>query len=94
MSTASGFSPAHAAVNAVQTQQLDLLKSFEDIRHVFAKTGAKRETEAQHSFRFEQINAVTCGQAKDTQSHLTSHSDMRADLGTLTCPWAEATDGQ
>jgi len=39
------------AANAVQTCALDLLKSFEDIRHVITKTGAESETEAQSSFQ-------------------------------------------
>jgi hypothetical protein len=40
-----------AAANAVQTCALDLLKTFEDIQHVFAKTGAESETEARSSFK-------------------------------------------
>jgi len=39
------------AANSVQTCALDLLKTFEDIRHVFAKTGAESETEVQSSFQ-------------------------------------------
>jgi len=39
------------AANAVQMRSLDLLKTFEDIRHVFAKTGAESETEARYSFQ-------------------------------------------
>lgn len=81
-------------MNAVQTRALDLLKSFEDIQRVFAKTGANREIEAHHSFQFEQSNAVTCGgQAKDTQLQHTCHSNTRADLGTHTRPWAGAMGG-
>jgi len=37
--------------NSVQTRSLDLLKTFEDIQHVFAKTGAESETEARSSFQ-------------------------------------------
>jgi len=40
-----------AAANVVQTRALDLLKTFEDIRHVFSSTGSKPETEAQSSFQ-------------------------------------------
>jgi len=39
------------AANAVQTCALDLLKTLEDIQHVFAKTGAESETEARSSFK-------------------------------------------
>ena len=82
-------------MNAVLTRALDQLKSFEDIQHVFAKTGAKRETKAQHSFPYEQSNVVTCiSQAKDTQLQLNDRSNMRADLGKLTCTWAGATGGR
>lgn len=40
-----------AAANAVQTCALDLLKTLEDIRRVFAKHGAESETYAQSSFQ-------------------------------------------
>jgi len=39
------------AANAFEPRSLDLHKTFEDIQHVIAKTGAENETEAQSSFQ-------------------------------------------
>jgi len=48
----------NTAVNAVHTRALEMIKSFEDIRHVFAKTGAERETEVWPSLQVDRYKEL------------------------------------